>query len=75
LVWYGRKIIARIVPALAIFILGLINIISVITPPLAGRITTTIKENDEERSYDEKLSDRVAQFGGSWRLSLFSALF
>lgn len=38
LIWNGRKIIARIVPALAIFILGLINIISVITPPLAGRV-------------------------------------
>ena len=38
LVWHGRKIIARIVPALAIFILGLINIISVITPPIAGRL-------------------------------------
>ncbi|QDP84167.1 DUF2156 domain-containing protein [Chryseobacterium sp. SNU WT5] len=36
--WNGRKIIARILPALAIFILGLINIISVITPPLADRL-------------------------------------
>jgi len=36
--WNGRKIIARILPALAIFILGLINIISVITPPLASRL-------------------------------------
>lgn len=74
LVWHGSKIIARIVPALAIFILGLINIISVITPPLAGRITTTIKENDEERSYGEKLSDRVAQFGGSWRFIIIFGL-
>lgn len=38
MIWNGRKIIARIVPALAIFILGLINIISVITPPLTGRV-------------------------------------
>ena len=36
--WNGRKIIARILPALAIFILGLVNIISVITPPLANRL-------------------------------------
>lgn len=34
----GRKLFARIFPALAIFILGLINVISVITPPLADRI-------------------------------------
>ncbi|WP_133440378.1 phosphatidylglycerol lysyltransferase domain-containing protein [Chryseobacterium salivictor] len=37
-VWKGRKIVARILPALAIFVLGLINIISVITPPLAERL-------------------------------------
>ena len=30
-------------------------------------ITTTIKETDEKRTYGEKLSDRVAQFGGSWK--------
>ena len=36
--WNGRKIIARLSPALAIFTLGLINIISVITPPLAERL-------------------------------------
>lgn len=36
--WNGRKIIARILPAFAIFALGIINIISVITPPLANRI-------------------------------------
>ncbi|MGA9211859.1 phosphatidylglycerol lysyltransferase domain-containing protein [Kaistella sp.] len=37
-VWKGRKIVARIFPALSIFILGLVNIISVITPPLADRL-------------------------------------
>lgn len=37
-IWKGRKIVARIFPALAIFILGLINIISVITPPLKHRL-------------------------------------
>ena len=37
-IWNGRKIIARILPALSIFILGLVNIISVITPPLSERL-------------------------------------
>ena len=37
-IWKGRKIVARILPALSIFILGLINIISVITPPLKDRL-------------------------------------
>jgi phosphatidylglycerol lysyltransferase len=36
--WRGRQLIARIVPAIAIFFLGIVNIISVITPPLAERI-------------------------------------
>lgn len=35
----GRKLFARIFPALAIFSLGLINVISVITPPIADRIS------------------------------------
>ncbi len=30
-------------------------------------ITTTIQDTDEERTYGEKLSDKVAQFGGSWK--------
>lgn len=37
-IWNGRKIVARIFPVLAIFILGLINIVSVITPPLQARL-------------------------------------
>ena len=37
-IWKGRKIAARILPALSIFFLGLVNIISVITPPLANRL-------------------------------------
>lgn len=37
-IWKGRKIIVRILPALSIFVLGLVNIISVITPPLADRL-------------------------------------
>ncbi|MBU4538325.1 MAG: phosphatidylglycerol lysyltransferase domain-containing protein [Weeksellaceae bacterium] len=36
--WNGRKIITRILPAISIFFLGIINIISVITPPLAARL-------------------------------------
>ena len=30
-------------------------------------LTTTIQDVDEERTYGEKLSDKVATFGGSWR--------
>ncbi|WP_226064574.1 DUF1003 domain-containing protein [Kaistella polysaccharea] len=30
-------------------------------------ITTTIQETDEARSYGEKLSDKVAELGGSWK--------
>lgn len=37
-IWNGRKIVARIFPSLAIFSLGIINIISVITPPLKERL-------------------------------------
>ncbi|ANH81477.1 ABC transporter permease [Niabella ginsenosidivorans] len=37
-IWRGRQLVARIVPAVAIFILGIINIISVATPPLAERM-------------------------------------
>ncbi|MGV0979824.1 flippase-like domain-containing protein [Empedobacter falsenii] len=36
--WRGRKLFARIFPAVMIFTLGMINIISVITPPLAERL-------------------------------------
>ncbi len=36
--WRGRKLFIRIVPALLIFLLGLINIISVVTPPLRLRL-------------------------------------
>jgi phosphatidylglycerol lysyltransferase len=36
--WRGRNLFIRIVPALLIFILGLINIISVVTPPLHLRL-------------------------------------
>lgn len=36
--WRGRKLFARIFPATMIFILGIVNIISVITPPLAERL-------------------------------------
>jgi phosphatidylglycerol lysyltransferase len=36
--WRGRQLFIRIVPALLIFLLGLINIISVVTPPLHPRL-------------------------------------
>ena len=36
--WRGRNLFIRIVPALLIFTLGLINIISVVTPPLRLRL-------------------------------------
>ncbi|MEO8763859.1 MAG: phosphatidylglycerol lysyltransferase domain-containing protein [Ginsengibacter sp.] len=36
--WRGRHLFVRIVPALLIFTLGLINIISVVTPPLHLRL-------------------------------------
>jgi phosphatidylglycerol lysyltransferase len=37
-VWRGRQVVARIFPAIAIFFLGIVNIISVATPPLAERM-------------------------------------
>lgn len=37
-VWRGRQLIARLVPAAGIFLLGFVNIISVATPPLAQRL-------------------------------------
>ncbi|MBZ4191453.1 phosphatidylglycerol lysyltransferase domain-containing protein [Niabella beijingensis] len=37
-IWRGRQLVARIVPAVAIFFLGIVNIISVATPPLAERM-------------------------------------
>lgn len=37
-VWNGRKVIARIFPAFAIFLLGMVNIVSVITPPIKDRL-------------------------------------
>ena len=36
--WRGRNLFVRIAPALLIFMLGLINIISVVTPPLRIRL-------------------------------------
>jgi phosphatidylglycerol lysyltransferase len=36
--WRGRKLFVRIAPALLIFMLGVINIISVVTPPLRIRL-------------------------------------
>ena len=36
--WKGRHIFARVFPAFLVFALGVINILSVITPPVAGRL-------------------------------------
>lgn len=36
--WKGRHIFARLFPAILVFVLGVINILSVITPPVAHRV-------------------------------------
>lgn len=36
--WKGRRLFARVFPPLLIFTLGIINIISAVTPPIAGRV-------------------------------------
>jgi len=36
--WHGRHIFARVLPAFLVFALGVINILSVITPPIANRL-------------------------------------
>lgn len=36
--WSGRKLFARVLPVVMIFLLGIINILSVITPALADRL-------------------------------------
>ena len=36
--WHGRHIFARVFPAFLVFALGIINILSVITPPIAVRL-------------------------------------
>ncbi|KIA90648.1 DUF1003 domain-containing protein [Kaistella jeonii] len=38
-------------------------------------ITSTIEETDQDRTYGEKLSDKVAELGGSWKfIILFGVL-
>lgn len=36
--WKGRQILARLFPAMLVFALGVVNIISVVTPPLLSRL-------------------------------------
>ncbi len=36
--WRGKQLLARIGPALLIFFLGMVNLVSVLTPPLADRM-------------------------------------
>jgi phosphatidylglycerol lysyltransferase len=59
-IWKGRKIIARILPALSIFVLGLVNIISVITPPLADRLQLGKIYLSEETIHFSKILTLIA---------------
>ncbi|QOW09716.1 lysylphosphatidylglycerol synthetase family protein [Kaistella flava (ex Peng et al. 2021)] len=59
-VWKGRKIVARIFPALSIFILGLINIVSVITPPLADRLRIGKHYLSEDTMHISKILTLIA---------------
>ncbi|WP_226064577.1 phosphatidylglycerol lysyltransferase domain-containing protein [Kaistella polysaccharea] len=59
-IWNGRKIIARILPALSIFILGLINIISVITPPLLNRLKIGKMYLSDEAMHFSKILTLIA---------------
>ncbi len=58
--WQGKKIAARILPVLAIFMLGIINIISVITPPLADRLHLGRNYLSEETIHFSKILTLVA---------------
>ncbi len=46
--WNGRKLLARLIPTVLLFSLGIINILSVITPPILSRLELT--ENYIENS-------------------------
>ena len=59
-VWKGRKIIGRIFPALSIFILGLINIVSVITPPLLERLKINRIYLSEDTMHISKILTLIA---------------
>lgn len=59
-VWKGRKIITRIIPALSIFILGLINMVSVITPPLADRLKINQIYLSEDTMHISKILTLIA---------------
>jgi len=37
-IWRGRQIMSRLIPAIGIFFLGIVNLVSVATPPLADRM-------------------------------------
>jgi phosphatidylglycerol lysyltransferase len=36
--WKGRQLFGRLFPAMLVFLLGVVNIISVVTPPIVGRL-------------------------------------
>ena len=59
----GRKLFARIFPAIAIFTLGVINLISVITPPLAERLVLVKHFLPFEARHISKLSVLVIGIG------------
>lgn len=59
----GRKLFARIFPAIAIFTLGVINLISVITPPLAERLVMVKHYLPFETRHISKLSVLVIGIG------------
>jgi phosphatidylglycerol lysyltransferase len=59
----GRKIFARIFPSIAIFSLGIINLISVITPPLVERIALVKNYLPYEARHISKLSVLVLGIG------------
>ncbi|SFI40307.1 flippase-like domain-containing protein [Halpernia frigidisoli] len=84
----GRKLFARIFPAIVIFFLGIINLISVITPPLADRITIIKNYLPFETRHISKLAVLVLGIGlliisaqllkglkSAWFLALIFSLF
>ncbi|GAB3412566.1 phosphatidylglycerol lysyltransferase domain-containing protein [Niabella aquatica] len=53
--WRGKQLFIRLIPALAIFGLGIINILSVLTPPIAERIKLMRKHLPLEVIQESKL--------------------
>lgn len=51
----GKQLFVRLVPALAIFVLGIVNVLSVVTPPLADRLHFLKKHFPRELIFQSKL--------------------